>query len=146
MSTPSQTPSVALAPAGSIPVVQTPTLAQQLAQLPPTGTLPGTQIPLPLGTGVEGLQTINPPFRTNAPPWYTPGIWGQLGCAVPQPGRYIQTDNRVISDFVNMVGRQVFQTIWQYPDRMFTRFPSRTVLFEIYQLLVIARKRLADRT
>jgi hypothetical protein len=73
-------------------------------------------------------------------------VWGDLGCAVPQPGRYIQTSNKPIWDFVTVTGRQLFSTLWQYPDRLFDRFPSRDCLYEIYQLLVIGRKRLADRT
>ena len=128
-----------------VPSTITPTQAQQIAQLPPMGVLQGTTIPIPLGSGVEGLQSINPPFRSNAPAWYTPGIWGTLGCAVPQPGRYLQTNNRIIYDLVNMVGAQVFSTVWQYPDRLFTRFPSMSCLYDMYNLLIIARKRLNDR-
>lgn len=114
----------------------------------PETVIPGTTIPIPEGSGVQTLQPISPPFRTNAPAWYTPpgSVWSKMGCAIPQPGRYLQTNNGPIFDFVNVVGRQMFNVLWKYDDRKFDRFPSRDCLFEIYQLLVIGRKRLTDMT
>lgn len=111
-------------------------------------TLPGTTIPLPQGSGVERLIPINPPFRSNAPPWYTPSgtIWGQLGCAVPQPGRYLQTNNEVIYDFVNVAGYSLFDVMWRFQDRKFLRYPSRDCLYQIHQLLVFSRGRLVTKT
>jgi len=109
-------------------------------------TIPGTEMPTPVGTGVEKLVAVTPPFRNNAPPWYTPGVWGQLGCAVPQPGRYLHTLNEPIFQFVDVTQRQLFHALWHYDDRLFTRFPSRDFLWDIYQLLKVGRKRLADNT
>lgn len=135
-------PIPATAPAGTtVPLPQVPGGA-------PQQTLAGTNIPLAQGTGVERLVPINAPFRTNAPPWYTPPgtVWGQVGCAVPQPGRYLQTNNGIIYDFTTMVGRALFDVLWKYPDRKFDRFPTRDCLWEIHQLLVIARNRLVSKT
>src|SRR4051812_40434727 len=124
------------------------TAAASAAAVPqtPGGVLPGTQIPIPKGTGVESLVAINPPFRTNTPPWYCNGIWGDLGCAVPQPGRYLQTNNQKIYELVTVAGRQLFHVMWHYKDRKFERFPSRDCLWEVYQLLTVLRKRLQDNT
>src|SRR5690242_18715621 len=97
----------------------------QPAQPVQQGTVQGTQIPIPIGSGIETLQAIAPPFRTNAPAWYTNGVWGTLGCAVAQPGRYLQTCNEPIWTFTTVVGRQLFQTWWQYGDRLLDRYPSR---------------------
>jgi hypothetical protein len=119
----------------------------------PVQNLQGTQIPIPVGSGVEGLQSVNPPFRTNAPPWYTPpdpsgqqSVWGKMGCAVAQPGRYLQTNNRRILDLVTVAGRQLFHVLWHYQDRKFERFASRDCLYECHKLLTLARKRLTDNT
>jgi hypothetical protein len=113
----------------------------------PSIALPGTSIPLPQGSGVEKLVPIVPPFRSNAPPWYTPPgtVWSKMGCAVPQPGRYLQTNNGVIFDFVNMAGRALFDVYWRWDDRKFDRFPSRDCLYEVHQLLVIGRTRLVAK-
>src|SRR5258708_36058402 len=126
------------APAGpTVAIPQTPGGVQ-------TQSLPGTSIPLPQGAGVEKLIAINPPFRNNAPPWYTPPgtVWAELGCAVPQPGRYLQTNNGVIYDFVALAGRAIFDVMWQHDDRKFDRWPSRDVPWEIHPLFTIARSRL----
>lgn len=125
-----------------------PTGIPQTPGTPQQQTLPGTSIPFPMGSGVEQLIPINAPFRSNAPPWYTPPgtIWSRLGCAVPQPGRYLQTNNGIIYDFVNLVGRSLFDVMWKFPDRKFDRFPSRDCLYEIHQLLVIGRARLVAKT
>lgn len=114
----------------------------------PVQTLPGTSLPLPVGSGVERLIPINAPFRTNAPPWYTPPgtVWSQLGCAVPQVGRYLQTNNEIIFDFVNVVGASLFNTMWKFDDRKFARFPSRECLYEVHQLLTVGRSRLVAKT
>lgn len=114
--------------------------------IPVGGTLPGTTIPIPKGTGIETLTAITPPFRNNAPPWYGNGIWADLGCAVPQPGRYLQTSNQKIYELVNIVGRELFDVMWKYKDRKVESFPTYPCLYRVYQMLVWARKRLADNT
>ena len=114
----------------------------------PEGMLPGTQIPIPVGTGVEGLTVVNMPFRTNGPAWYTPEgtVWSVMGCAVAQPGRYIQTKNNVIYETVNEMGKALFEIMWKYPDRMLDRSPSWQCLLDVYNMLIDARTRLANNT
>lgn len=132
-----------MADVGTTPVVPDPA-----APAAPQGTLPGTQIPIPRGTGVEGLTVVNAPFRTNAPPWYTPKdtVWSAMGCAVPQAGRYIQTNNNVIYETVNEMGKALFEILWKYPDRELDRSPSRDCLWQVYQMLLDARKRMANNS
>lgn len=93
--------------------------------------------------GTETITKVSTPFRTMAPPWYNNGVWGTLGCAVPQPGTQFHTNNLKIWEFVDIVGRQLFQTFWSYPDRLLERAPSKECLWEIYQLVNICRNRLA---
>jgi hypothetical protein len=114
----------------------------------PQGTLPGTQIGIPVGTGVEGLTAVVAPFRTNSPPWYTPKgtVWAAMGCAVPQAGRYIQTNNNVIFETINEMGKALFEILWKYPDRTFDRSPSRDCLWQVYSMLLDARKRMANNS
>ncbi len=119
----------------------------------PQTVVPGTTIPVPTGTGVEQLTSVTPPFRSNAPAWYTPpdangnqSVWSIMGCAVPQVGRYLQTNNVPLYDIVNTIGSELFDTIWGSEDRKFDSAPSRDVLYRIHQLLVIGRGRLAQKT
>lgn len=92
------------------------------------------------------LETALPPFRNDAPPFYNNGVWGTLGCAVPQTGKYLHTSNGHILDLATTAGSQIFHVLWQYDDRKFETPPSRPCVWEVYQLVVIARKRLADMT
>lgn len=115
-----------------------------LAEATQTAPIPGTDLYVPTGTGIETLQAIMPPFRSNAPPWYANGVWGQMGCAVSQPGRYVQTDNEVIWDFVTGAGRQLFNVFWNHTDRKYARWPSVTCLWDVYELLIFGRKWLND--
>src|SRR2546425_1026008 len=112
----------------------------------PQGVLPGTQIPIPIGTGVEGLTVVEAPFRTNGPAWYTPvgTVWSAMGCAVFQCGRYIQTNNNVIWEAVNEMGKALFEILWKYPDRKLDRSPQRQCLLDVYNMLIDARTRLAN--
>ncbi len=114
----------------------------------PQQNLPGTSLPVPIGGGVESLITVPAPFRTNAPPWYSPKgtVWSDLGCAVPQVGRYLTTNNGIIYDFVNMAGSSLFEIMWKFDDRKFARYPSKGCLFEIHQMLTLGRDRLAAKT
>lgn len=113
----------------------------------PSVNLPGTSIPIPQGSGVGKLIPIAPPFRTNAPAWYTPPgtVWSQMGCAVPQPGRYLHTNNGVIYDFVSVTGRALFDVFWKWDDRKFDRLLSKDCLWQIHQLLIIGRSRLVAK-
>lgn len=87
-----------------------------------------------------------PPFRSDAPPWYKNQVWGDLGCAVPQPGKYLHTMNSGIWKLVDMVGRQLFQTLWKYDDRRVEAFVGRDCMFEVYNLILVGRKRINDKT
>lgn len=107
--------------------------------------VPGTDLTIPTGQGVETLVKAPSPFRTQSPPWYTPPgtVWSQMGCAVPQPGTQIQTNNRVIWDLVNFCGRGLFDVMWTWSaDRLKTSWPGKLALWEMHQLLVTARARL----
>jgi hypothetical protein len=119
----------------------------------PTSPLPGTAMPLPSGTGIETLTAISPPFRSNAPKWLTPpnpdgtqSVWSRLGCAVPEPGRYIQTGNTLIWAVNEMIGRGLFHVAWKYQDRLFDRWPSRDYLWDLHQLITVGRNRLTAKT
>jgi hypothetical protein len=113
-----------------------------------SGPLPSQTIPIPTvqpaQAPTESLVNVPAPFHSNAPPWYNNGVWGTLGCAVFQTGRYMHTNNVWIYEFMDVCGRQLFETMWNYDDRLFERPPSRDCLYEIYTLIKIARKRLAD--
>jgi len=90
------------------------------------------------------LQTQLPPFRSDAPCWYKNGVWGELGCAVPQTCRYLHTYNGKIHEIVTLAGRQLFHVYWHYEDRKMDRPPGRDVMEEIHQLVIVSRKRLSD--
>ena len=92
------------------------------------------------------MQATTPPFRSDSPPWYRNGAWGELGCAVPQTGKYLHTSSTPIWELVDIAGRQMFHVLWQYDDRKFESPPSKNCLWEVYQLVTIARKRISDRT
>jgi hypothetical protein len=92
------------------------------------------------------LELQSPPFRSDSPPWYNNGVWGTLGCAVPQTGKYLHTTNIPIWELVDVAGRQLFHLLWHYDDRKFESPPSKNCLWEVYSLILIARKRIADRT
>src|SRR2546423_1830635 len=106
--------------------------AQPNAPSNETETLPGTGIVLPVGHGIETLTAIKPPFKNNAPAWYCNGVWRRLGCAVPQPGRYLQTGNEVIYSFVDEVSRELFQIMWGYRDRKLERYVSKECLWNVH--------------
>lgn len=130
-----------MADVGTTPIIPNP--APPAA---PQGTLPGTNINIPIGAGVEGLTVVAAPFRTNAPPWYTPKntVWSAMGCAVPQAGRYMQTNNNVIFETINEMGKALFEILWKYTDRAVDATPSLDVLTAIYTMLIDARRRLAN--
>jgi len=119
-----------------------------------TVNLPGTNIPIPVGSGIETLQPITPPFRSNAPAWYTPpaadgtqSVWSKMGCAVPQPGRYLQTSNIPLWEITRLAGMQLFEVLWGSDNRKFDNYQGiRDDLYKIHQLLVIGRGRLAAKT
>lgn len=133
--------------APSVDIPQTPGTPQQQM-------IPGTNIPVQVGSGVEQIMTVPAPFQTNAPPWYTPigtngipTVWSQMGCAVPQCGTQLVCNNRVIWDFNNKAGKALFNVLWKYsPDRLSDNWPTYDALVAMYQLLIDARNRLVAKT
>ncbi len=133
----------------SIPNAAPTTAIPQTPGTPQQNLIPGTDIRVPTGQGVERLIPVPAPFRMNAPPWYTPPgtVWSQMGCAVPQPGQQIQTNNGVIFDFNSHCGNALFDVLWKWSaDRLMTRWPSRDCLWEMHQLLILGRNRLVAKT
>jgi hypothetical protein len=116
---------------------------------PAVQSVPGTNINVPVGSGVERIIPVPAPFQSQSPPWYTPPntVWGQMGCAVPQAGVQIQTNNSVIFDLVKFVGRGLFDVAWNFSaDRLSEAWPSKLALWEMHQLLVTCRTRLTSIT
>lgn len=108
-------------------------------------TIPGTNMGVPTGAGVEKVVAVPAPFGVQSPPWYTPQgtVWSQMGCAVPQPGPQLQTANSMIWDLINFCGLGLFEVMWKWsPDRLCTDWPSKLALWDMHQLLVTARARL----
>lgn len=130
----------------TIPTAAPTTAVPQAPGTPAQQIVPGTDIQLPTGQGVESLVKTPAPFRTQSPPWYTPPgtVWSQMGCAVPQPGTQIVTNNRAIWDLVNFCGRGLFDVMWNFSGaRLGTSWPATSQsLWQMHQLLVAARSRL----
>lgn len=133
----------------SVPNAAPPTALPQTPGAPPQVMIPGSGVVVPTGSGVERTMTVPAPFRMNAPPWYTPvgangpTVWSEIGCAVPQPGPQIVTNNRVIWDFNNHCGNALFDVMYKWSaDRLMTKWPPRDCLWEMHQLLVLGRNRL----
>ena len=95
---------------------------------------------------MPSLIPVIPPFSNNSPPWYNNGVWGQLGCAIAQPGRYLQTCNEDIWDFVDTAGAQLFSAIWRFGDRVKRAPLRRECAWAYYSLLAQGLKRLSDMT
>lgn len=127
-----------------------PTVAvPQAPGAPAVSTIPGTNINVPNGAGVEKIIPVPAPFQSQSPPWYTPPgtVWAQMGCAVPQCGGQLQTNNSVIYNLVNFVGRGLFDVCWNHSaSRLNTAWPSKLALWEMHQLLVTCRSRLISIT
>jgi hypothetical protein len=115
---------------------------------PAQQTIPGTNINVPIGGGIERLISVPSPFQTNAPAWFSPQgtVWAQMGCAVPQAGTQLMTNNRVIWDFNNAAGAALFDLLWKYPDRLSDEAPTYDCLWDIYTLLINGRNRLVAKT
>lgn len=121
------------------------TAIPQAPGAPAVQTIPGTNINIPTGSGVEKIIPVPAPFQSQSPPWYTPPktVWAQMGCAVPQCGGQLQTNNSVIFGLVNFVGRGLFDICWNHSaSRLNTAWPSKLALWEMHQLLVTCRQRL----
>lgn len=125
------------------------TAIPQAPGAPAVATIPGTNINVPTGAGVEKILPVPAPFQSQSPPWYTPPgtVWSQMGCAVPQCGGQLQTNNSVIYELTKFVGRGLFDIAWNYSaDRLSEAWPSKLALWEMHQLLVTCRQRLISIT
>lgn len=85
-----------------------------------------------------------PTFDTDEILWYDNGKWGQAGYAVPNPGGKTWTNNTVIKQVFELVGRNLFELAHR-PDCKFYVAPNKQFWYDLHQLLVTARKRLRDR-
>lgn len=85
-----------------------------------------------------------PVYGSDEPMWYNNGRWGVSGYAVPNPGGKLFAINSAVLQTVRMLGRGLFE-IMHREDRRFIKPLSKDLCWDIYQLIVLARKRLADR-
>lgn len=125
------------------------TAVPQSPGAPSVQTIPGTTMNVPTGSGVEKILPVPAPFQSQSPPWYTPPgtVWSQMGCAVPQCGGQVQTNNSVIFNIAKFIGRGLFDIAWNFSaDRLSEAWPSKGALWEMHQLLVTARSRLLSIT
>jgi hypothetical protein len=76
--------------------------------------------------------------------WYDNGKWGQVGYAIANPNGKTWTNNAVIYQFHNLVGRNLFELMHR-SDVRFYKPPHKQYWYDLHQLIVTARKRLADR-
>ncbi|MGE0605529.1 MAG: hypothetical protein AB7O62_00280 [Pirellulales bacterium] len=84
------------------------------------------------------------PFGTDEILWWDNGVWGEAGYALPNPSGKTWTQNTVIHELHAMLGRELFGLMHR-ADVRFTRPPNVQFLYDIYKLIIVARKRLADR-
>ena len=90
------------------------------------------------------MTTTSLQFGTDEILWYDNGKWGETGYAIANPNGKIWTNNSVIFGFHSLVGRNMFELMHR-SDVRFYGPPHKQFWFELHQLIVTARKRLADR-
>jgi hypothetical protein len=90
------------------------------------------------------MATTTPTFSTDQILWYDNGRWGEAGYAVANPSGKTWTNNTVIYGFHSLVGRNMFELLHR-GDVKFYGPPHKQFWFDLHQLIVTARKRLADR-
>lgn len=88
--------------------------------------------------------SLTPQFDTDEILWFDNGKWGEAGYALPNPSGKTWTNNSVIYGLVNLVGRNIFELAHRH-DAKFYRAPHKQFWFDLHQLIITARKRLADR-
>jgi hypothetical protein len=86
-----------------------------------------------------------PQFNTDEILWYDNGIWGDAGYAIANPMGKTKTSNAIIFNFHQTVGKTLFKLMHQREAVGFTRPPVKQFLYDIYQMCVVGRKRLADQ-
>lgn len=88
-----------------------------------------------------------PRFNTDEVLWYKNGIWGDAGYAIPNPLGKTLTSNGDIFDLHATLGRVMFELLHQEDIVSFSRPPTRKQwLYDLHQMCVVGRKRLADLT
>lgn len=87
-----------------------------------------------------------PKFDTDEILWYKNGIWGDAGYAIPNPMAKTITSNSDIYELHSLCGKTMFQLLHDRNNVAFTTPPSKQWLFNLHQMLVVARKRLSDLT
>jgi hypothetical protein len=92
----------------------------------------------------DGTNTF-PIFDTDEILHYNNGKWGEAGYACPNPGGKVWTTNSVIAEFVDIVGRNLFELAHR-EDVKFYAPPHKQFWYDVHQLIVTGRKRLNDRT
>lgn len=90
------------------------------------------------------MSTAQPMFATDEILWYDNGKWGEVGYAIANPNGKIWTNNSVIFQFHSLVGRNLFELLHR-TDARFYGPPHKQFWYDLHQLIVTARKRLADR-
>ncbi len=85
-----------------------------------------------------------PQFDTDEILWYDNGKFGNAGYAIPNPGGKTWTNNSVIFQIVQLVGRNLFE-LTHREDVKFYGAPHKQFWFDLHQLIITARKRLNDR-
>ena len=82
-----------------------------------------------------------PVFGSDEPLWYNNGRWGAAGYGLPNPGGKLNAINSTVLGFVRMIGRGLFE-IMHREDRRFIRPLGKDIVWDIYNLIILARTRL----
>lgn len=95
-------------------------------------------------TDATGAVSKFPTFDTDEVLWYDNDKWGRAGYAVANPGGKTWTNNSVIYQLVQLLGRNLFE-LTHREDVKFYGAPHKQYWFDLHQLIITARKRLRDR-
>ncbi len=87
-----------------------------------------------------------PQYNTDEILWYDNGIWGDSGYAMWNPMGKTLTSNLDIYMMHSLMGKVMFDLMHRRDDVGFTTPPSKQWLYDLHQMLVVTRKRLADLT
>jgi len=86
-----------------------------------------------------------PVFETDEILHYKNGKWGDAGYAIPNPAGKHYTVNIEIFQLHSVLGRSLFE-LTHREDAKFYSPPHKQYWYDLHQMLVVARKRLADVT
>lgn len=82
-------------------------------------------------------------FQSDEILWFNNGRWGKAGYAIPNPAGKTWTANPLIHGLHSLLGRSMFELMHR-EDVRFSTPPHKQFWFDLHQLIVVARKRLAD--